>query len=544
MALTTRYYNTDGHTLTPLVHHEVITGMLRGKESVSRGSLIKALRYLRHLEESNTPALSKTYAFVIRKTLDSRKEISHSRERAYNLYAHMRLVAHPTPDIEAFNTMIYACGLDDRVAPERALDLFTELTELGLTPNYYTYNNLIRTLARSRDEVFYFEALKLLKELLERNFTPDKAIFLSLLEGSRIRGDVLRATWIVQNMLDLTRKGAAGLEPDEAAFASLFFSMAAAKVRPAEVPTLARVRRQEATREPTTLPVASTKADGMQPTQTIIENGSLSTRTPDMPDTEATSGSKANEQQLAEQPAAVEQDTVGQASNPPTSLDPTQDHESREGSSKPPPEPEEQEVLPRGHPRYTVDEVLSSSALTHPQMVAKARLLLSSILQSQNLDTAHLFPSTPVSAGQGADSSVADVIDLDAATRAVLREVHFTHYLANAYFAVLCGHGDVQEAADFFKNALPAYRITPTEQLWETLFERLNKGKGRRFAERSAHARDFFQDWKIWLARIEDRVAKASAARAGPASNGSRLPFWWNRHIERIWSAHIEILAR
>jgi hypothetical protein len=173
---------------------------------VTPTTIVQAERYLRSLEGASTPALPETYGLVLLTILQHRHLLPNPRERAWGLYGHVRLVAHPAASRDIFDAMIYACSLEGAIAPERALDLFVEMLSLGHAPGYATYHALIRTCARARDDTFYAEALRLLRELLDRGFRPEKDIWDALLQGAKPRGDLARAKWIVGTMLRLSRE--------------------------------------------------------------------------------------------------------------------------------------------------------------------------------------------------------------------------------------------------------------------------------------------------------------------------------------------------
>lgn len=207
------------------IHQQLIAAALRSP--TPQQSVPWAERYLRTLEEASSPASAPSYALVLSALFAHRRVLTSARARAWNLFGHARLVAHPVPSVEMYNAMIHSCSLDDRVAPERALDLFTEMLEHGtLKPDYRTYLALLRTCARSKNDMFYYEALRLLKELLDRNFRPEKDIFDALLEGAKPRADLERAKWITGNMLSMASSGNAALQPDDHTMANLLLTYA------------------------------------------------------------------------------------------------------------------------------------------------------------------------------------------------------------------------------------------------------------------------------------------------------------------------------
>ena len=158
----------------------------------------------------------KTYAFLI-STLTSVPS-SLAKAQAWDLFSHMRYVAHPTPDAVIYNIMILACacappsgGAGDS-EPQRALDLFTEMTvDNNIPPTRDTYTAVILACARSGETKFVNEAFRLAKEMLDGHrdalgrptFTPNNALFGALLQGAKRIRDLPRARWILAEMVQI-----------------------------------------------------------------------------------------------------------------------------------------------------------------------------------------------------------------------------------------------------------------------------------------------------------------------------------------------------
>jgi hypothetical protein len=158
----------------------------------------------------------KTYASLI-STLTSVPS-SLAKAQAWDLFSHMRYVAHPTPDAVIYNLMILACayappsgGTGDS-EPQRALDLFTEMTvDNNIPPTRDTYTAVILACARSGETKFVNEAFRLAKEMLDGHrdslgrpaFTPNNALFGALLQGAKRIRDLPRARWILAEMVQV-----------------------------------------------------------------------------------------------------------------------------------------------------------------------------------------------------------------------------------------------------------------------------------------------------------------------------------------------------
>ena len=158
----------------------------------------------------------KTYSSLI-STLTSVPS-SLAKAQAWDLFSHMRYVAHPTPDAVIYNMMILACarappsgGTGDS-EPQRALDLFTEMTvDNNIPPTRDTYTAVIFACARSGETKFVNEAFRLAKEMLDGHrdalgrpaFTPNNALFGALLQGAKRIRDLPRARWILAEIVQV-----------------------------------------------------------------------------------------------------------------------------------------------------------------------------------------------------------------------------------------------------------------------------------------------------------------------------------------------------
>jgi hypothetical protein len=157
-----------------------------------------------------------TYAALI-STLTSVPS-SLAKAQAWDLFSHMRYVAHPIPDAVIYKLMILACartppsgGTGDS-EPQRALDLFTEMTvDNGIPPTREVYNAVILACARSGETEFVNEAFRLAKEMLDGHrdalgrptFPPNNALFGALLQGAKRIRDLPRARWILAEMVQI-----------------------------------------------------------------------------------------------------------------------------------------------------------------------------------------------------------------------------------------------------------------------------------------------------------------------------------------------------
>jgi hypothetical protein len=171
-----------------------------------------ALELLHRYEGQNSPAPMKTYTHVI-KSLYSRPT-SLARAQAWDIFTHMRYVAHPIPDVVLYTLMIRACASPFNTRhssePEKALDLWTEMTQdQKISPTIGAYNAIILACSKSGTKSFVNEAFRLARQMLDSHrdahgfpaFKPDIKTFCALLEGAKRIGDLGRARWILVEMV-------------------------------------------------------------------------------------------------------------------------------------------------------------------------------------------------------------------------------------------------------------------------------------------------------------------------------------------------------
>ncbi|KAI0369283.1 hypothetical protein BV20DRAFT_968143 [Pilatotrama ljubarskyi] len=177
-----------------------------------------ALALLHEYEERGLAPPQKTYTRVIHTLLSVRSAMAEAQ--AWDLFAHMRYVAHPTPDAFLYTAMIGACA--SRVLepqPARALDLWTEMTvDKGIPPSAAAYTAVIYACARSGEKPYVNEAFRLAKEMLDGHrdaygnpaFRPDRKAFGALLEGSKRIGDLAKVRWILAEVISESLQAARG----------------------------------------------------------------------------------------------------------------------------------------------------------------------------------------------------------------------------------------------------------------------------------------------------------------------------------------------
>lgn len=171
-----------------------------------------ALSTLHAYELQSIPPPMKTYTTTIHRLLSVPSSVS--KAQGWDLFSHMRYVAHPTPDAFLYTQMIRACASPFATSrssdPERALDLWTEMTiDNRILPHSGTWNAVILACARSGRKTYVSEAFRLAREMLDSHrdahgslaYTPDRETFCALLEGATRTGDLARARWILAEMV-------------------------------------------------------------------------------------------------------------------------------------------------------------------------------------------------------------------------------------------------------------------------------------------------------------------------------------------------------
>ncbi|ESK84688.1 aryl-alcohol dehydrogenase [Moniliophthora roreri MCA 2997] len=171
-----------------------------------------ALSILHDYENQLAPPAIQSYSKVIKHLFSI--PTATAQAHAWDLFSHMRYVAHPDPDIVMYTQMIRACAsfytASRQADPERALDLWHEMTvDKRHKPTTGTYNAVILACARSGRKSYVNEAFRLAKEMLDSNrdaygrpaYAPDLGTFKALLEGARRIGDSARVRWILAEMI-------------------------------------------------------------------------------------------------------------------------------------------------------------------------------------------------------------------------------------------------------------------------------------------------------------------------------------------------------
>ncbi|WOO76563.1 uncharacterized protein LOC62_01G000190 [Vanrija pseudolonga] len=209
-------------------HHRdmLVSSYLNGPN----GSSEAAISLLTASENISKPFPQSSYGVVLKHLTVSSPTTqvnSHSRALAWDLFAHMRFAAHPQPTRELYTIMINVCSDAREPQPERARDLWIEMTTEGdqIQPKREEFDAIIRALGSTKEN--YLEAYDLLGQMLGKHeeatlvpfedseiqrvispWTPTIETFAALLEGTKRAGDLDRARWILNEVVDLSRAAA------------------------------------------------------------------------------------------------------------------------------------------------------------------------------------------------------------------------------------------------------------------------------------------------------------------------------------------------
>lgn len=220
-----------------------------------QGNTETALKLLSQAEELAQPFPQSSYNIVLERLVDgtpSELPDPRTRAQALDLFGNMRFAAHPVPTRDVYTTMIRLCAAPQDPQPERARDLWIEMIEdQEMEPTAKEYNAIIRALGSTKTD--YLEAYDLLRQMLSRHeeatsipfegnenklspWVPTIETFSALLEGTKRAGDLDRARWVLNEMVDLARAGSfsghPGLQgPDEEMMVHIFQTYAAWRPR-------------------------------------------------------------------------------------------------------------------------------------------------------------------------------------------------------------------------------------------------------------------------------------------------------------------------
>lgn len=178
--------------------------------------LFTTARNLLHTQEERgiIPSMD-AYKTIIRGLLKSPGPGQTARQaRAWDIFANMRYVAHPTPSSDIYAEMIQACAQGPEVDTIRAQDLFIEMTvDKGIQPTVRVYNALITVLSRHMETAN--EAFRLANQMVEFGrdaegnpaLPPTSETYVALLDAAKRLGNISQTRWALTKLSQIAAAG-------------------------------------------------------------------------------------------------------------------------------------------------------------------------------------------------------------------------------------------------------------------------------------------------------------------------------------------------
>ncbi|KAG8835931.1 hypothetical protein FRC17_000016 [Serendipita sp. 399] len=167
-----------------------------------------AIRLLHSQEaQGRYPSIAAYRALIIALLHSSGSGNAARSAKAWNIFYHMRYVAHPNPPVQLYADMIQACAQRQEPDTLRGFDLWTEMTvDKRMIPSVDAYNAVILLAARGKDTAS--EAIRLAKQMLEVGrdangkpaLQPNGATYLALLEAYKRLGDIGGSRWALTKL--------------------------------------------------------------------------------------------------------------------------------------------------------------------------------------------------------------------------------------------------------------------------------------------------------------------------------------------------------
>lgn len=381
--------------LTAFAQHSLVKAHVRQDPTNAHGGLTTAMSILDGLEKAGQPAAQTTYSLVVSALLDSSD--MQTRDEAWGVWNRMRLNAYPVPDAVMWSNMLRACALGSTPSrhtgitfheahrggaytrpkqtigeirgkevhsgeTETALDLFKEMTIVeGVRPNPACYDHLILACCRGAKSGSYLEGFRLLSEMINTAqeaklsaFEPTRTTYNALLEGCRGNKDLLRARWVLAEMI---RGSAALWSSDDAAQALTWEQRAKLISRMPDAETLGKVFLTYAAWRPPKVRLVKTRDESLE------DAGTKASTTP-------TSVSKRSAASAPPPSSAPSASAPAVSASPSRSLSqPEMDEAATSFSSAPPSTSAEVVREVRGLlARVVVDQSPSNPASPSPQM--------------------------------------------------------------------------------------------------------------------------------------------------------------------------------
>ncbi|GAA5911182.1 hypothetical protein JCM6882_006600 [Rhodosporidiobolus microsporus] len=468
--------------LSVLAHHHLLTALAPSHPEL-------ALRHLQSMEAAGHTPLLATYTSVIRRLL-SPLSPPHLVRTGWDLYAHTRAVAYPVPDPSLFSTMIRACATGAHPAPERAVDLFTEMTDDNRLPaTEAAFNGVIRACSREGSQEYYYEALRYMRRMLDENVEPSRHTFHALLEGAKRHGDLARARWMLVKMVTVGGEA----EPTEKTLSLVLQTYAAFKPD-------SRVRNE---------------------------------------------GGAAVAKEASGEAAQVEEDgTPAGRGRLSSTLEPSQDPTRLPSSASP---------AGTSSSTQAVIELLGEASIFYPgpmpttsaEVVAEARNLM-----LQVVDASVLAPS-PSTAAPSSDASSTSPPPHSPPQPSMFPSVEPTTFLLNSYLSVLNSHAPLPSSLSFFSTAYAALSLPKNRFSYELVMRRLELANNKDGAVKAATG--VFEEWLRWreapFAGARSAEGEQEGAEAEATLDRKEMERWARdrrdgRNASKIWGGLIRVLSR
>lgn len=475
-----------------------------------------ALATLHELEDRSIFVPEPTYRALIYPLAQSPAP-SH-RATGWNLFGHMRLVAHPSPSLPLYTDMITACAHPTHPEPERALDLWHEMTiDSSIVPDIKAFNAVI--LSCGQVSRFYPQAFLVMRQLLDAYqtalegtpqkamYTPNRETFEALLDGARRNGDVARARWVLTEMIRFSNHP--GLADDGRDVGPTARTLQLVLDTYANARPLIQKKMLKSTS-------ADEKAGEVQAPSVEGEKGEEGVKGfthEEMANSMTTLGFTAG----AEGDDGVLEGAPATEVNP-TSSGPTTSSTSSSANAEPETSPADPSLPPR-------------NVATSPVPQSAAEFLQeASLLFHHAIHDSQVYVSSPDNRSPSGGLPP-------------LRFVKLNPNTINSYLAVHYAHDTLPNSVEKFKSIFAQLDRTPNGQSWRFVFEFLGRASGQRDLA-SIEAFELFKGWEKFETMAKTKFAKLMERESPEVASA-----WYESAgytpvvIQRVFAAMIKIMS-
>lgn len=513
---------------------------------LGNADLHNAIASMHLLEDRMLAPEMSIYQALITPLVNSK--ISAHRASGWDLFSHMRLVAHSIPNKELYTTMITACAHKDHPEPERGLDLWTEMTlDNAIQPDVSAFNAAIR--AAGSVKKFYLEAFRIMRQMLDfyhtssphseqrALYTPNRETFDALLAGAKRNGDIARTRWILTEMIRFSNsvgmpEDGHAISPDAHTMTEVFQAYASAK------PTISRAG----------INAVKQVTEGIQAPREAVSAPEItsSAEAPALSSTEVTSSTSPSSPSATSSTSMAEEASFGPAVE--SSLSDPSIRKEVEGAET----ISDEEIT-----ASQMEDAFASSYTEQPNHGATNNLggafSSASPHETPNVHTS----ATPRSRGEilnEAERLLSHVV-VDAkiyrtsrftprGTLPALRHVRLTTELVNSYLSVHYEHGHFLSSLDKFTTIFEELGVERNAHSYAGVLElcRTRKSNQRELAAEKAF--ELFKEWEAYEKKAEETLRGIEEIDGKRVANKVRDKMGMGpRNIERIWVAMINIMA-